>query len=98
MSPTYERESTFARDWAKLTEKQRRQFLAAVADMVADLKAGGGFRPGLRIKGVQGCAGVFEMTWAPDGRVTWEYGDEVREGEPHIIWRRIGTHDVFRAP
>ena len=38
------------------------------------------------------------MSWAPDGRATFEYGDEVRTGEQHIIWRRIGTHSVFRRP
>ncbi len=36
------------------------------------------------------------MTWAPDGRATFEYGDEVQSGEPHVTWRRIGTHSVFR--
>ena len=29
--------------------------------------------------------------------VTFEYGDEI-QGQPHIIWRRIGTHDIFRRP
>jgi hypothetical protein len=29
---------------------------------------------------------------------TFEYGDEIQLGEPHIIWRRIGTHSVFRQP
>jgi hypothetical protein len=38
------------------------------------------------------------MTWAADGRATFEYGQEVRPGEAHIIWRRIGTHDIFRRP
>jgi hypothetical protein len=47
---------------------------------------------------VQGHAGVWEMTWAPDGRATFHYGDEIRPGDPHIIWRRIGTHAIFRAP
>ncbi|HEY8637632.1 MAG TPA: hypothetical protein VIL64_00215 [Solirubrobacteraceae bacterium] len=65
---------------------------------VTDLRAGQRFRPGLRVKRVQGYAGVWEMTWAPDGRATFQYGDEIVHGEPHIIWRRIGTHDVFRRP
>jgi hypothetical protein len=38
------------------------------------------------------------MTWAPDGRATWQYDDEVRAGEPHVLWRRIGTHDMFDRP
>lgn len=39
--------------------------------------------------------GVNEMTWAPDSRATWQYGKEIRPGEPHIIWRRVGTHAIF---
>jgi hypothetical protein len=38
------------------------------------------------------------MTWAPDGRATFSYGTPVKEGEAHIIWRRIGTHDIFTNP
>ena len=38
------------------------------------------------------------MTYAPDGRATFAYGDEVVPGEPHIIWRRVGTHDVLSEP
>ena len=38
------------------------------------------------------------MTWAADGRATFEYGDEVAEGEPHVLWRRVGTHAIFDQP
>jgi hypothetical protein len=38
------------------------------------------------------------MSWAADGRATFEYGTEVIPGEPHVIWRRNGTHGVFRHP
>ena len=97
MSPTYERLPTFARDFSKLNPEQRKRFLAAVAEMVADMKDKRPFRPGLRVKRVQGTDDVWEMTWAPDGRATWQYGAERVPGEPHVIWRRIGTHDVFRS-
>lgn len=82
MSPAYERQPTFVRDWAALTTGHRRQFLAAVMRMVTDVKAGRGFRPSVRVKGVQGRPGVFEMPWAPDGRPTWQHGPEQRPGEP----------------
>ncbi len=51
------------------------------------------------MKTVQGVDGVWEMTWAPDGRATFSYGDERRRGHQHVIWRRIGNHaSVLRAP
>jgi hypothetical protein len=43
-------------------------------------------------------ANVFEMTFAPNGRATWQFGTEIRPGEPHIVWRRVGPHDVLRDP
>ncbi len=53
------------------------------------------FPPALRVKRVQGTAGVWEVTFASDGRATFAYGGEVLAGEPHVIWRRVGTHDVL---
>lgn len=96
--PTYEWLEPFWRDWEQLTAVQQRQFRRAVAKVVEDLKAKQGFRAGLRVKGVQGAEGVFEITWAPDGRATFHFGPPVHEGEVHIVWRRIGTHDVFERP
>lgn len=97
MSPTYERFSEFDREWSRLSTDQRDQFRVAVAKFRDDL-ARGQFRRGLRVKRVQGHPGIFEMTFAPNGRATWQFGDEVVEGETHIIWRRIGTHDIFDRP
>jgi hypothetical protein len=88
----------FRADFLRLSRAQQAAFLAAVAHFVEDLRAGGQFRKSLRVKGVQGVPGVFEMTWAPDGRATSEYGDEVKSGDPHVVWRRVGTHDIFRQP
>ncbi len=50
------------------------------------------------MKGVRGLNAVFEMTWAPDGRATFSYGEEQRSGEPHIVWRRVGTHAILKSP
>ncbi|MEP7032875.1 MAG: hypothetical protein ABI879_02725 [Actinomycetota bacterium] len=59
----------------------------------------GRFRGSLRVKRMQGAEGIFEMTWEPeDGRATFEYGEELVAGDPHIIWRRIGGHDIFASP
>ena len=50
------------------------------------------------MKKMQGREDVWEMTWAPDGRATFHFGNPVTEGEVHIIWRRIGTHEIFTRP
>ena len=52
----------------------------------------------LRVKGVRGASGIFEMTWAPNGRATFHYGEPIKEGEPHLVWRRVGTHDTLSEP
>ena len=56
------------------------------------------FPPGLRVHRVQGVAGVWEITFSPDGRAMFEYGQEVLASEPHVIWRRVGTHGVLSDP
>jgi len=88
----------FAVDFDSLSADQKAAFLTAVAQFVEDLRRGEGFRKGLRVKGVKGASGIFEMTWADDGRATFEYGDPVREGEAHVIWRRIGAHKILNQP
>ena len=95
--PTFAQTDRFRRDLAALSAAQKAAFRAAAAKFVTDLPSER-FGPGLRVKGVQGAAGVFEMTWADDGRATFEYGSAVREGETHIIWRRVGAHDIFTRP
>jgi hypothetical protein len=62
--PTYDVLASFWRDWGSLTRQQQRAFREAVAQFIADLRAGK-FRPSLRIKRVQGYAGVWELSWAP---------------------------------
>lgn len=96
--PTHEEDPQFLRDFAALTFQQRARFLDALRKMLNDLKAGQPIRPGLRIKGVQGHPSVFEMTYAPDGRATFSYGEELSPGEPHIQWRRVGGHEIFSNP
>ena len=101
--PTHAEAGIFIRDFNKLTKSQRDRFLAALENFIADLlaiEAGQrkSFRSSLRVRKVQGLRGVFEMTWANDGRATFSWGDEVIKGRRHVEWRRCGSHDIFKRP
>ncbi|GHB29736.1 hypothetical protein [Streptomyces chryseus] len=100
--PTYETTPRFTTDLGRLTPEQRHRFRRTVAAFVDDLRTGGRFRAGLRVKRVQRASGIYELTWSmgtgPAGRATWEYGSAVRPGTPHVIWRRIGTHNILTGP
>jgi hypothetical protein len=96
--PTYTTLPSFDRDYVKLGLEDQNRFKQAVARFVEDLDGGRRFRPGLRVRGIQGAPGIFEMTWAPDGRATFHYGEPVQEGQVHVVWRRVGTHAVFANP
>ncbi len=98
--PTYLVLPLFWSDYAKLSPAEKAMFLQARDEFMEALALLGGqrFRPSLRIKGVQGYPGVFEMTWAKDGRATFSFGPSQIPGEPHIVGRRIGDHSIFKNP
>lgn len=88
------------RDYGRLTRQQQDRFDRRREEFVADLLAmekdpRTGFRPALRVKKVQGQSGLFEMTWAPDGRATFSMGRPVIEGKRHVVWRRVGDHSIL---
>jgi len=35
------------------------------------------------------------MTGVDDGRALSTYGRSIRPGDPHIIWFRVGGHEIF---
>ncbi len=101
----YERTESFKRDYRRLSEAERRAFRAVVQDHFGSAldhhrdEPGGPWPARLRVKGVRGAPGVWEMTWSftdPDGRATWEWVSI--EGETGIRWRRIGSHAIFAEP
>jgi hypothetical protein len=96
--PTFKIRPRCQQDFEALSADEKKRFLQAVEKFVEDLEHGRGFRPGLRVKGIQGTRGIFEMTWADDGRATFEYGAPVRMGQVHVVWRRIGSHTIFSSP
>lgn len=95
--PTSELLPEFRRDYARLTDEEKKALRLAVKKLVVDLRRGQ-IRAGLRVKAVQGYEGIYEMTWAGDGRATFDYGSSKVPGEPHIRWRRIGGHDILKNP
>jgi hypothetical protein len=96
--PTHDERPLFLREFATFTQRQQDRFLKAVGHLLADVRARQPFRPSLRVKGVQGHRGIFEMTWAGDGRATFEYGPERIAGQTHIIWQRIGVKEGREIP
>ena len=97
--PTFERGPRFDREFRRLPRELQRAFLRALPLFIATLRASPpDFPPQLRVKRVEGSAGVWELSFAADGRATFEYGAERIPGHPHVVWRRIGTHAIVREP
>jgi hypothetical protein len=95
--PTYESLAAFQRQWAKLDAAQRAAFGRAVAVFIADLKAGEGFSPELRVHKLVNTE-IWSLTWAKDGRALFRFGTEIAPGQTHIIWEAIGTHAGTYCP
>lgn len=99
MSPTFEWTPRFDKDWADMSPDDHDRFKQKVTELLVPALAASTPMPdGLRIKDVQRADGVFELTWAGNGRATFEYGEELIPGQSHIVWRRIGGHEIFGTP
>ncbi len=84
--PTFERLPRFDREFRKMSRALQRAFLAMLPLFIEALRTSPPtFPPTLRVKRVKGPDGVWEVTFARDGRATFAYGDEVRPGEAHVI-------------
>jgi hypothetical protein len=95
--PTFAWTARFRREFDALTPAQQQLFLLAVRKLVQDLRSGS-LRSGLRVRPFRGRPNLFEITWAPDGRALFSYGASVHPGEVHIVWERIGGHEIFDNP
>lgn len=75
----------------------REQFVPAADRIAADPAAK--WPTSLRVRNVEGAAGIWEMPWSfsgPDGRATFEWTQI--DGERAIRWRRVGGHSIFDDP
>lgn len=98
--PTHEESEAFLRDLYRLTPAQQKRFRVALGRFIDDLREIESgqktwFRPGLRVKRVRGTWGLYEMTWAPDGRATFSWGDAAVRGLVHVQWHRCGDHSIL---
>jgi hypothetical protein len=92
--PTYQPLPRFLRDHKALRDQDAAAFARAVELFIAGLRAGS-FDRRLRVKRVKSTADVWETSWAPNGRATFQYGAEVVPGEPNVVWRRVGDHSIL---
>jgi hypothetical protein len=97
--------SAFEGDWGRLSPDERQSFRDVVTNQFHPacerrrVDPASPWPRSLRVKGVEGAPGIWEMTWSfagPDGRATFEWIEI--EGEPAIRWRRIGGHAIFGTP
>ena len=102
----YVRLPAFLSDWRSLPERERNLvrhwlaevFLPAVEAYEAD-PAGFLWPRSLRFERLKGTDGICSVTWSfagPDGRATFEFSQV--DGEPCLVWRRIGHHDIYQRP
>lgn len=96
--PTYEVAAHFLEDLERLSAEQRRLFKRVIQKFVEDIKAQRPPRRSLGVKGLQGYDGVYEFRFAGDGRALFMYGTSPHAGDIHIIWPRVGTHDIYSNP
>lgn len=82
----------------RLFQTERTRFLDALGDL-EKIHHAPNFPNRFRLKQLRNTDGVWAMTWSfsrPDGRATFHL-DEI-DGEPVLVWRRIGSHEIFKQP
>ncbi|WP_017540020.1 hypothetical protein [Nocardiopsis halophila] len=97
--------STFERQFLRLPEQHGAQFRRAVHEhFLPALKAGAltGDPPWpvrLRIHRLRRRE-IYTLTWSfsgPDGRATFHL-EKDEDGDPLLVWRRIGDHSIYKDP
>jgi hypothetical protein len=47
---------------------------------------------------VESTKDAWEMSYSGGGRATFRYGAEVKPGEVHVEWLRVGGHEILSRP
>ncbi len=96
--PTHEELARFMRQFHKLPKPAKEAFLDAVDLLVAWL-AEHGFDPtkappALRLHKLSG-HNVWSISFGDGMRAVFRLGEPVKDGEVHVVWEFIGTHDEY---
>lgn len=96
--------AAFDRDYKSLPPEHQKLFRDMLASHLLPAIAAGALAgraswpPRLRFHKIVGTS-IYSITWSfsgPDGRATFHL--ESVDGEPVLVWRRIGTHDIYEQP
>jgi hypothetical protein len=95
-APTFDRLVQFKHDYRRLTSEQRTRFRAAAKKVIAPMSTTPPGEPTQPlVRELQGHPGFFEVYVDRDTRAVYTFGQAVRQGQPHIIWCRIGAQDAL---
>lgn len=95
----------FDRDFISLPREHRALFTSVVKQFhtgCLTFEESGqmdGWPKSLRVRRLTSAPRIWEMTWSfasPDGRATFEFVE--RDREVMVLWRRIGSHAIYRNP
>lgn len=81
---SFRRSKRFERNFKKLPQEIKDAFYSQLKKFRTSHP---NLHPSLRVKGVQGKKGIYEMTVTMDIRVTFEYAED------GMLFRNIGDHD-----
>ncbi len=93
--PTHEERERFLNEYTRLRRAEQQQFKRAVAEFVTALKDHHPPPKKLGIERYERQSGIYEFHWSATGRALFRYGPEKTPGEPHVIWLRIGGHEIY---
>jgi hypothetical protein len=101
----YRSADSFRNDFRKLPGEQQRLFLQVLRKHFLPAVAAGSFAGSpswparLRIHRLAN-TDIYSLTWnfaSPDGRATFHL-DKSEDGDPLLVWRRIGDHGIYDRP
>jgi hypothetical protein len=96
---------SFRNDFRRLPAEHQRMFREALREYFLPAIEAGAFTGSppwprrLRIRRLSNTE-IYSITWnfaAPDGRATFHL-DKTEEGEPMVVWRRVGDHGIYDRP